>query len=263
MDYALKCVETDFLSNAVNWIDENTFSLKGHLFTVDMSWVGRAESSEEKYVIVKNKTYIDSYLEQLGYPFKNIVEVGFFEGGSSVFLDLLYNPEKLVCVDRRADELLPVSNYIKNNHRADNFKMLYGFDQADTEKWNAVLDKEFPDQIDLVVDDASHQYDLTKKTFSVLFPRLKSGGVYVIEDYGWAHDSRYQDKDHTWYKNKALSNLIFELTMLSASRADIIKSIYINRGLCFIVKGGIKCETKELFDLERYLLTRDREIVHI
>ena len=141
--------------------------------------------------------------------------------------------------------------------------MLYGFDQADTERWNTILDSEFPNQIDLVVDDASHQYDLTKKTFSVLFSRLKSGGVYVIEDYGWAHDSRYQSKDHAWYGNKALSNLVFELTMLSASRSDIIKSIYVNRGLCFIVKGNIKTNAGELFQIDDYLLTRDRELVHI
>ena len=175
----------------------------------------------------------------------------------------MYKPNKLVCVDRRVEEIDPVSNYIASHNRQNEFKMIYDFDQADISSWKTVLNSEFQDGIDLVVDDASHQYNLTKETFSVLFPRLNSGGVYVIEDYGWAHDSRYQDKSHAWYNNKALSNMIFELTMISASRADIIKSIYINRGLCFIVKGNYVDNEVKLFNIEDYILSRDRELTHI
>lgn len=250
-------------SNILNWIDKSSFTLRGHSFTVDLSWIGRAKSDEQKFVIVKNKTYIDSYFEQLNSSFKNIVEVGFFEGGSSVFLDLFYTPNKLICVDRRTDVLLPIESYIKDNNREENFKMVYGFDQADSIGWKKLFQKELPEQkLDLIVDDASHQYHLTKSTFASLFPKLRTGGVYVIEDYGWAHDARYQGKDHGWYENPALTNLLFELTMLAAGRCDIIKSIYINRGLCFIEKGSYT-GTEELFNINEHLNMRDRTLTLI
>lgn len=35
---------------------------------------------------------------------------------------------------------------------------------------------------DIIIDDASHQNEPTLKCFEYLFPRMKPGGVYVIED---------------------------------------------------------------------------------
>ncbi len=35
---------------------------------------------------------------------------------------------------------------------------------------------------DIIVDDASHINPLTIQTFKILFPALKNGGIYVIED---------------------------------------------------------------------------------
>lgn len=35
---------------------------------------------------------------------------------------------------------------------------------------------------DIIIDDASHVNPLTLRTFEILFPKLKSGGFYVIED---------------------------------------------------------------------------------
>ena len=37
--------------------------------------------------------------------------------------------------------------------------------------------------LDLVIDDASHLYGPTMASFEVLFPRLRPGGLYVIEDW--------------------------------------------------------------------------------
>lgn len=50
-------------------------------------------------------------------------------------------------------------------------------------------------QPDIVIDDASHINPLTIRSFEILFPRLKSGGFYFIEDIesswcpvdGWAN----------------------------------------------------------------------------
>lgn len=37
-------------------------------------------------------------------------------------------------------------------------------------------------QPDIIIDDASHQNRLTIESFTILFPHLKKGGIYVVED---------------------------------------------------------------------------------
>ena len=38
---------------------------------------------------------------------------------------------------------------------------------------------------DLIIDDASHLYSETKTSFETLFPQLRPGGLYIIEDWSW------------------------------------------------------------------------------
>jgi hypothetical protein len=39
------------------------------------------------------------------------------------------------------------------------------------------------DPLDLVIDDASHLYGPSLATFETLFPALREGGLYVLEDW--------------------------------------------------------------------------------
>ena len=43
---------------------------------------------------------------------------------------------------------------------------------------------------DIIIDDGSHVNPLTIRTFEILFPLLKDGGIYVVED---AHTSYWPD----------------------------------------------------------------------
>lgn len=47
---------------------------------------------------------------------------------------------------------------------------------------------------DIIIDDASHLNDLTITTFEILFPLLKDGGIYFIED---VHTSYREDYNGT------------------------------------------------------------------
>ena len=42
-------------------------------------------------------------------------------------------------------------------------------------------------QFDVILDDGSHVNELTIKSFNLLFPHLKSGGLYIIEDLGCSY----------------------------------------------------------------------------
>jgi SAM-dependent methyltransferase len=132
-------------------------------------------------------------------------------------------------------------------------------DLADRPKMKSILDEEFPDRnIDLVIDDASHFYQETRSSFNSIFPYLKPGGIYIVEDWGWAHWP-----GDTWQKSQAiptwrpaLSNLLFEICVLSASSSDLVAEVRVN-SMSFMVRKGEAEMPREDFDLGGYTLTRD------
>jgi hypothetical protein len=72
-------------------------------------------------------------------------------------------------------------------------------DQRDGEALNAFTDTHAPEGWDIIIDDASHYGSWSLLTFNALFPRLKAGGLYVVEDWAtgywddWADGARYQE----------------------------------------------------------------------
>ena len=86
------------------------------------------------------------------------------------------------------------------------------------------------------MDDASHTYEETKTSFEFLFPLLHPGGIYVIEDWSWAHHPNYQSPDARFSKRHALSNLLFEQIMLLGS-TSVISEIRVWRFLYLICKA--------------------------
>lgn len=57
----------------------------------------------------------------------------------------------------------------------------------------------------VIIDDASHINDLTIKTFNILFPLLKSGGIYIVEDL---ETSYWDDLGYNGNKNPNKGNTI-------------------------------------------------------
>src|SRR5438105_5560534 len=79
---------------------EGEFSLGGENFVVDMLEKGRRPSDAKAFTIVKNEPYLRFY-ELLASSFspRSILELGIFQGGSYVFLDKLFKPRRMSCVD--------------------------------------------------------------------------------------------------------------------------------------------------------------------
>ncbi len=117
-----------------------------------------------------------------------VVELGIAFGGSVALLSLLTRPTKLVALDLSPDPVEPLERFIARQHLEARVKPHYGIDQADRDGLAAVVADEFGDEpLDLVIDDASHQYHPTRTSFECLFPRLRPGGLYLIEDWAWMH----------------------------------------------------------------------------
>jgi hypothetical protein len=64
----------------------------------------------------------------------------------------------------------------------------YGVDQQDAPRLHEIVERDFGGEpLDLVIDDASHRFAETRISFNALFPYLREGGLYVIEDWSWIH----------------------------------------------------------------------------
>ena len=194
----------------LNWIDERTFEIDGCLFTIDISpGYHRRRSEAQHFTIVKNRPYIDRYLEIAQFRFNHVLELGVFQGGSFVFFDKLFQPNKIVGIELANKPVEPLDQYIAG--RAGAAKLYYGISQDDEGALEEIVRQDLNGEIDLVVDDASHTYERTRASFVALFPKLKAGGLYIIEDWAWSFHGPYQDPAHPWHKQPAMVNLLFEL----------------------------------------------------
>ena len=236
----------------------NTFEIRGTQFHVPKA-DGKGRSRADSFAVIKGNLLLKAYADLATHNPKSIFEVGFFEGGSSVFLDRLYEPDQLTCVDLRADRIKFCDDYIEKNGRQDSFRMHYSVDQSDKATLAKMVQDHHGGSLDLAIDDASHEYFRSKATFEALFPFLKPGGVYLLEDYAWAHTPQFQKRQRPWKKQtKALSNLVFELTMIMATNPRIISRMDMDRASCRIYRGPQ--EIDEPFLVENEYVSRGNNI---
>ena len=119
---------------------------------------------------------------------ENFVELGIASGGSAALTALVAPPRKLVAVDLKANRVEALDELIAERGLRERVLLHYGVDQADRERLASILDDEFGDEpLGLVIDDASHRLEETRASFETLFPRLRPGGLFVIEDWNAEH----------------------------------------------------------------------------
>jgi predicted O-methyltransferase YrrM len=118
---------------------------------------------------------------------ETIVELGIAAGGSTAFIALLAQPRRLVACELAEPPVAALAELVALRDLDAVVRPHYGIDQADKAALSKLLDDELGDDpIDLVIDDASHVYAPTLASFEVLYPRLRQGGLFVVED--WAAD---------------------------------------------------------------------------
>ena len=140
------------------------------------------------FTVVKSLEMIDRYREVLaGFPRPRLVELGIAYGGSVALFSLIAEPERFLAVDLSPEPLAQLDEFIAERGLGDRVVCRYGVDQGDRAELARIVEDVFGDEpLDLVFDDASHLYHPTLASFEVLFPRLRPGGLYLIED--WKHE---------------------------------------------------------------------------
>jgi predicted O-methyltransferase YrrM len=238
---------------ALAWRDDKTFDIAG--VTFQASAVDRFRSPSGNFWLVKPRPMVERYRELLSslQP-KRILELGIFHGASAAFFALLCQPERLVAVDIADDPAVGLERFIDERGLRGRVRTHYSLDQADVPALHRLVADEFSGEpLDLVVDDASHRFGPTRSSFNALFPYLRPGGIFVIEDWSWHHqlDRRLQaraDRDDVMRTKLAehallgttptpLSVLLLELVLASAYAPDVFAEIVIANGWAHVVRG--------------------------
>lgn len=217
-------------------------------------------STREKVVVLKGMEVFERYKALLGGPRVNILELGIFEGGSAILFALM-NPEaRIVAID--ADRKTYLDDIVAHLGLSDRVKLHHGVFQQDAARLKQIIQAEFGDQpLDLVVDDASHMYEFSRQSFEILFPYLREGGHYVIEDWNWAH---YQGVYQTtkWMQHPALTNLVFELVAAIGSGGGWAHQMWI-RGISAVVQKALPYAPDKPFRLDDRIRMRGKALPRI
>jgi predicted O-methyltransferase YrrM len=196
---------------------------------------------------------VDLYLECLP-EFRNgrIVELGIANGGSTAMIALAAAPTRLVACELESDRVAALDEFIDARGLHQSVRPFYGVDQSDRTRLATIVDEEMGDaEIDLVIDDASHLYAETRASFEVLFPRVRPGGLFIVEDwpaqYRYAHHlaTTVRDPDSRQHEDfkarlasalnegkvraQPLARLGSELMLAVAQYPDVVASVAINK----------------------------------
>lgn len=142
-------------------------------------------STADSMFLGKQEGLAQDYLDLMRGAEGNIVEIGIFQGGSAAVTALVGRPDRLVVIDL-CDPVSALDTFIADRGLGDIVHPHYRIDQGDRATMARLVQDEFGDApLDLVIDDASHLYEPTRTSFEVLFPRLRPGCRYLIEDWPW------------------------------------------------------------------------------
>ncbi|MCU0292142.1 MAG: class I SAM-dependent methyltransferase [Thermoanaerobaculaceae bacterium] len=241
------------------WESDTKLVLDGAVVELDWTEGGLARlCGPDRFVLQKTREMVSYYASLAGSRCQRVLEAGILRGGSVVLLDQLLQPQHLVAFDLSPQRLPDLDAYLLHRGAAERVRLHFGVDQSDTRTLRRLILAEFGQEpLDLVIDDASHLLPETRATFNTVFPHLRPGGLYVIEDWGWAHwPGTWQDQGGPWARHPSLTQLVLELVMTSASRPDVVTDVLVRRDIVTVTRGP--AVLPEGFDISRSYLTAGR-----
>jgi predicted O-methyltransferase YrrM len=164
------------------WIDDLRLEIGGTKFIATSLPLGAVG---DQFVIVKPPELVRRYLSLFDRERpRRIVELGIKDGGSTALIALAAEPDIFLAADLESDIPLLLAQLIDTHQLGDRVITRFGLDQGDRAALTGFVRSHMPEgEIDLVVDDASHILGPTRTSFEVLFPRLRPGGLYIVEDW--------------------------------------------------------------------------------
>lgn len=188
----------------------------------------------------------DSYFRKLKNRSIKFLEIGIFQGSSVRMWEDYFPKAELHFIDITYDYM------VLQPTRAS----LHLCDQSKKEDLTALIEK-IGGEFDVIIDDGGHFMDQQIISFETLFPHLKSGGLYVIEDLHTSYWPKYNGNKRGQGKKNAmgyLKNLLNDVNFVGSStgtpnrmhpymrhpelsefQRDILSMTFYD-SLCFIIK---------------------------
>ena len=156
-----------------------------------------------------------------GYTFAN-------RGGESL---------RMWCEYFKNGRVVTIDLYDKTQIVTPNNAEVYKCSQTDGENIIRILNNRQPD---IIIDDASHINPVTITTFQIMFPLLKSGGIYVVEDTETSYWSAVAT-DGTDFKGGDHPNTVMNYFKRKADEVNLIEktdieAVHFYKGLIIILK---------------------------
>ena len=181
--------------------------------------------------------YIYEDLLKINQP--KILEFGVHAGYStSVFLDICkLNNGKLFSVD--------VNDYSKNFNDLN-----WEFIQSRDDSFD-YIEKIIPEKVDVILIDTLHKADHVEKILYNYYPKLRKGGLIIIDDISWLYYVPNAERDHffmeinnreTFFKlieifNANMKNMNLEFNFVHSGVCKILKKTNLNLNKAFKIKS--------------------------
>lgn len=221
--------------------DDSGFRLAGFDFRIEQL-LPRDDADEGGYIrVYKTRAMVEQYRRlfdhRQGWTCRQAMELGVWDGGSAAFWNEVLEPERFLAVDVRAAPLLGNVDAYRASARGGALSFHWGVDQADAVALRNVLSSERIEHLDLVIDDASHHYVKTCASFATLFPRLRPGGLYVIEDWAWSLNPKFLAANPHWRQKHPLASIVLDLAANMAVHRGAIANVEVLPAFVAVERG--------------------------
>ena len=187
----------------------------------------------------------------------HVFELGIWDGGSVAFWVECLRPRRHVAIDiQQKHDSEYFRRYLASRGAAHRIATHWGVDQSDGRRLAEIAAREFRGPLDLVIDDASHLYLPTRRSFETLFPLLRPGGLYIIEDWAWEHWRDFGTPDHVWFNETSLTKLVCELVEAAGSANRLIANLTVFGGFAVIERGEMSAAEIGALDLSARIVRR-------
>lgn len=226
------------IADKITWRKETEFEIASFVYREQPD--GARDTAPDAFHFYKNRAQIeqfDRFFAETGFVPKRVLELGIWDGGSAAFWPEVLQLQAYAAIDiqERGDSGY-FTRWLDERGRGC-VSTHWGVDQTSEEVLRVIHDRHL-DPLDLILDDCSHMYDSTLRSFEMLFGRVRPGGWYIIEDWAWSLQPEYQSRHHAWAVNRSLHPITHRLVDLHGSRPDVVPSLRMFPDFIAIERGS-------------------------
>jgi len=224
------------------WTETGKFQVGSQTFQTQ-TFGPKMDTASDAFILYKEPKHFELYSSWWPASFapSDVLELGIWAGGSVVFWNEMIQPKQLSGLDIEKPESLGPDNWANvqryQNQHGSVVRLYWNTSQGDSAAVGRIIKEDFPTGIDFVIDDASHFYSLSRASFEIIFPHVRPGGWYVIEDWPWDVVDPFPGQEGFLRSGHPLSLLITDLVRMTGTEKNFVAAVYVIRSFTFVQRG--------------------------